>query len=118
MEKGIFSFAYLDYNNTKGESDRLGRRKYLGGCLEGSSVHMYCTLTVTVLYSLYGISDVSKISSATISKGPFRELEFLGIAPSRSIVYTISIYVCGSKFCYEAFLARATVGTSLYVSLR
>ena len=38
---------------------------------------MYFTLTVTELYSLYRISDVSLISSATIFKWLFHELEFL-----------------------------------------
>ena len=48
-------------------------RSFLGG----GCVHMYCTLTVTVLYSLKSISDTSQISNATISKWPFHELEFL-----------------------------------------
>ena len=53
-------------------------RSFLGDCLGGRlCVHIYRTLTVTVLYSLYSINDVSQISSATISKRPFHELEFL-----------------------------------------
>ena len=38
---------------------------------------LLCTLTVTVLYSLYSIRDISKISSATISKWQFHELNFV-----------------------------------------
>ena len=58
----------IEKNETKVKSNRLGRlkhliknksRSFLGGCLGGSCVHVYCTLAVTVLYSLYGISDVS-----------------------------------------------------------
>ena len=51
-------------NKTKVDSDQLGRLKYLmrnrsRNFLGGSCVHMYCTPTVTVLYSLHSISDVS-----------------------------------------------------------
>ena len=55
---------------TKVESDRLGRRKYLGAVLGAA-------LTVTVLYSLYGFLRRRLCVHCKLTVAPFHELEFL-----------------------------------------